>query len=101
MTSPLLLRCPGELQLLLYELIHPKLTVNFCRSLKEIRAAIPPHLFARDTTRGLLFFTRDLLMAAIAWSLASYIDPYFKGVAVRQLLTPFGAEIARWSAWLV
>ncbi|KAF7440171.1 hypothetical protein PC9H_000515 [Pleurotus ostreatus] len=70
-------------------------------SLKEIRAAIPPHLFARDTTRGLLYFTRDLLMAAIAWSLASYIDPYFKGVAVRQLLTPFGAEIARWSAWLV
>ncbi|KAF4576273.1 hypothetical protein EYR36_001129 [Pleurotus pulmonarius] len=49
-------------------------------SLKEIRAAIPSHLFVRDTPRGFLYFTRDLLMAAIAWSLASYIDPYFKSV---------------------
>ncbi|KAG9222241.1 hypothetical protein CCMSSC00406_0006538 [Pleurotus cornucopiae] len=69
--------------------------------LKEIRAAIPAHLFIRDTTRGLLYVTRDLLMAAIACSLASHIDPYFEGTVARQLLTPFGAEIGRWTAWLV
>lgn len=38
-------------------------------------------------------------MAAVAWSLATAIDPYFKESATRQLLTPLGAEFARWAAW--
>jgi omega-6 fatty acid desaturase (delta-12 desaturase) len=69
------------------------------RSLKEIRAAIPAQLFVRDTGRGLLYFARDLLLAAAAWSLATTIDPYFKQTATRELLTPVGAEVARWAAW--
>ncbi|KAG6816649.1 hypothetical protein H0H87_004292 [Tephrocybe sp. NHM501043] len=68
-------------------------------SLKEIRAAIPSQFFIRDTTRGLLYFARDVLMAAVAWSLATTIDPYFKQSATRELLTPIGAEVARWTAW--
>ncbi|KAF8059791.1 fatty acid desaturase-domain-containing protein [Lyophyllum atratum] len=68
-------------------------------SLKEIRAAIPGHLFIRDTPRGLLYFARDVLLAAVAWSLATTIDPYFKQTATRELLTPVGAEVARWAAW--
>lgn len=71
------------------------------RSLKEIRAAIPSHFFIRDTTRGLLYLARDILLAAIAWSLASSIDPYFKSASARNLLTPMGAELFRWSAWCV
>lgn len=69
------------------------------RSLKEIRAAIPSQFFVRDTRKGLLYLARDLLMAAVAWSLATYIDPYFKQSAVAEILTPVGAEVARWSAW--
>lgn len=53
----------------------------------------------RDTRKGLLYLARDLLMAAVAWSLATYIDPYFKQSAVAEILTPVGAEVARWSAW--
>ncbi|KAG6879098.1 hypothetical protein C0992_005243 [Termitomyces sp. T32_za158] len=68
-------------------------------SLKEIRAAIPAKFFVRDTTKGLLYFARDVLMAVVAWSLATTIDPYFKQSATHQLLTPAGAEIARWAAW--
>ncbi|KAG6890245.1 hypothetical protein C0992_002773 [Termitomyces sp. T32_za158] len=68
-------------------------------SLKEIRDAIPPRLFVRDTVRGLMYLARDLLLAAAAWSLATYIDPLFKQAQIVELLTPVGAEIARWAAW--
>ncbi|KII91495.1 hypothetical protein PLICRDRAFT_89777 [Plicaturopsis crispa FD-325 SS-3] len=68
-------------------------------TLAEIRAAIPAHLFVRDTPRGLLFLARDILLAAVAFKLATFIDPHFKGAAVVEQLTPIGAEVARWSAW--
>jgi len=70
-------------------------------SLKEIRAAIPPHLFLRDTSRGLRFLARDLVMAAIAWAVATYIDPYARSRSIRDLFTPLGAEIIRWCAWFM
>ncbi|KAF8883956.1 fatty acid desaturase-domain-containing protein [Infundibulicybe gibba] len=68
-------------------------------SLKEIRAAIPAKFFVRDTRRGLLYFARDLLLATVAWSLASYIDPLFKHSSTRQALSPIVAEVSRWAAW--
>ncbi|KAJ7582024.1 hypothetical protein C8J56DRAFT_1056160 [Mycena floridula] len=48
-------------------------------TLKEIRDVIPPHLFVRDTVRGLLYLARDIRSDTI------------------ELLTPLGAEIARWA----
>ncbi|KAF9030618.1 fatty acid desaturase-domain-containing protein [Panaeolus papilionaceus] len=70
-------------------------------SLKEIRAAIPAEMFVRDTRKGLLYFARDVLCAAIAWKSATYIDPYFTSAASKDLLTPIGAEVARWASWCV
>jgi len=67
--------------------------------LKEIRDAIPGRFFVRDTTRGLLYLSRDFLLAAVAWTLALYIDHYFQGADATRLLTPFGAGLARWAAW--
>jgi len=69
------------------------------RSLNEIKAAIPPELFIRSTKRGLLCLARDILFIATAWSLATTIDPLFKQSAMRETLTPIGAETARWTAW--
>ncbi|KZT66451.1 hypothetical protein DAEQUDRAFT_746561 [Daedalea quercina L-15889] len=69
-------------------------------TMSEIRSAIPVQLHVRHTWKGLLFLARDVLMAAVAWKLASLIDPTFRRVSVTQSLTPFGAEVARWSAWL-
>ncbi|KAJ7595190.1 fatty acid desaturase-domain-containing protein [Mycena floridula] len=68
-------------------------------TLKEIRDHIPAHLFVRDTPRGLLYLARDILLASIAWSLATFIDPFFKRSDTIELLTPLGAEIGRWAGW--
>ncbi|KAG5637213.1 hypothetical protein H0H81_005376 [Sphagnurus paluster] len=68
-------------------------------SLKEIRSAIPAHFFTRYTLKGLTYLARDLLLATTAWSLATYIDPFFKDPSNKQLLTPLGAEVARWASW--
>ncbi|TFK46679.1 hypothetical protein OE88DRAFT_1687479 [Heliocybe sulcata] len=69
-------------------------------SISEIRAAIPARLFVRDTKRAVGYLIRDLLLAAAVWRCAMVIDPYFKSTATKQLLTPLGAEVARWGAWL-
>lgn len=40
-------------------------------------------------------------MAAALWSAATYIDPYFAKTEVAEVLTPIGAQVARWAAWCV
>jgi len=70
------------------------------RSMREIRAVIPPHLFLRHTTTGIFYLTRDILMAMAAWLLATYIDLIFKSDSVNLILTPHGAEFFRWCSWL-
>ncbi|KAI1792372.1 fatty acid desaturase-domain-containing protein [Ganoderma leucocontextum] len=69
--------------------------------LREIRAAIPSRLFIRDTRRGLAWLGLDLLMAAVCWKLALYIDPTFRSRGAAKLLTPLGAAAARWACWTV
>jgi hypothetical protein len=71
------------------------------RSLKDIKATIPERLFVRDTRRGLMYLSRDLILAATAWNFATWIDPYFKASTTKTLLTPVGAQIGRWFAWAV
>lgn len=72
-----------------------------CRTIAEIRSAIPARFFVRDTYRGLAYLARDVLMAAIAWKLALHIDPTFQDNRIRATLTSHGAEVARWFCWLV
>ncbi|KIM76151.1 hypothetical protein PILCRDRAFT_826662 [Piloderma croceum F 1598] len=69
--------------------------------MNEIRRAIPPHLFKRDTIRSLLYLLRDLTMAAIVWRVATYIDPCFHRTDVRGVLTGPIAELGRWGAWCI
>lgn len=69
------------------------------RSLKEIRTAIPPRLFERNTWKGLRYAIQDLCVAGLFWYAATYIDPKFGSSAARELLTPSGAELLRWMAW--
>ena len=76
-----------------------KTLIKIQRSLKEIRAAIPEEFFIRDTPRGLLYFARDALLATVAWTLATYIDPYFQSDPTKERLSPIGAELGRWAAW--
>ncbi|EMD37162.1 hypothetical protein CERSUDRAFT_155708, partial [Gelatoporia subvermispora B] len=69
-------------------------------TLEEIRSAIPPDLFVRQTWRGLAYLMRDISMAGIAWKLATLIDPFFAKQGVAELFGGF-CPLARWSMWLV
>ncbi|PSR70427.1 hypothetical protein PHLCEN_2v13678 [Hermanssonia centrifuga] len=68
-------------------------------SLKEIRAAIPAHLFLRDTFHGLRFLTRDVLLAAVIWKAGTCIDPLCQRAELQVAITGLGAEVVRWIAW--
>ncbi|KAH7890991.1 fatty acid desaturase-domain-containing protein [Phlebopus sp. FC_14] len=68
-------------------------------SLKEIRDAIPPHLFIRSTTKSLLYMLRDISMAILIFCAALKLDTYFQATETALLLTPLGTEVVRWSAW--
>ncbi|PPQ72062.1 hypothetical protein CVT24_008290 [Panaeolus cyanescens] len=65
-------------------------------SLKEIRAAIPPEFFVRDTAKGLTYFARDVALVLTFWKLATYIDPFFAQENIRGMVSPVFADIARW-----
>lgn len=69
------------------------------RSLQEIRDAIPPRLFTRDTWRSLTYLARDLALAAFTWSCATYIDPLSRDLELRVHSSPTVIEVARWLAW--
>ena len=62
---------------------------------------IPARLFVRKTGLGLQYLARDIILAAACWYAVSFVDPYFSSSEVREALTPFGAEIARWASWCV
>ena len=42
--------------------------------MREIRAAIPPYLFVRETRRSLTYLARDLLLVLTFGWLATWID---------------------------
>ncbi|KAF8633792.1 hypothetical protein AX15_001262 [Amanita polypyramis BW_CC] len=75
--------------------------VPFNWSLRQIRDAIPSRLFTKDTRRGLLYFARDLSMAAFAWKAITHTELYLTSEEVRQKWSPFIAEFARWAMWFV
>ncbi|KAL4247528.1 hypothetical protein ABKN59_007340 [Abortiporus biennis] len=58
-------------------------------SINEIRNAIPARLFVRDTSKGLAYLARDLVMTVTLWRAAMYIDPLLKDYTV-----------LRWATWL-
>jgi len=70
-------------------------------TMNEIRSAIPARLHVRNTWKGLCFLARDVLLAIIAWKLASLIDPTFQSQSAIQSFSVFGAQVIRWCAWLV
>ncbi|KAL9713608.1 hypothetical protein Ac2012v2_003219 [Leucoagaricus gongylophorus] len=88
--------CAGE-----YNVDAPPSFTPMSWSMREIRSIMPPHLFVRRATTGILYLARDILMATMAWLLATYIDPVFKSDFVIITLTPQGAEFARWCSWSI
>lgn len=74
--------------------------VPFSWSMKEIKNAIPSHLFVRSTLRSLIYLARDLVLAALLWRAASFIDPYFSRLGDDHVLKRSFFEAFRWAAWM-
>ena len=74
---------------------------NLPRSLSEIRAAIPPHLFIRDTRRAMGYFARDATMAAAALVLAAHTQQILASPFVVDHLGHSTAKLLQAFAWLV
>ena len=75
--------------------------ISCVRSIEDVRRAIPPRLFERDTKRGLAYLARDLLMAAIVWYLGMYIDVICVSNPATGRLGYILSEAARWGLWCV
>ncbi len=71
------------------------------RSLKEIRDAIPSHLFVRRLHLSVLYLARDFLLAITLGFLATLIDPYFKELVTSHVLNSWSAEICRFTMWAI
>lgn len=69
--------------------------------MSEIRAAIPAHLFVRNTWKGMAYLARDIVMAAVIWKLGTKIDPLCTSTTSKSLLTDLGSELLRWGLWLI
>ncbi|KAJ7126936.1 delta 12 fatty acid epoxygenase [Mycena epipterygia] len=67
--------------------------------MKDIRAAIPPEYFVRDTPRAFLHLGRDLTLAGCAWSFAMTIDPFFTHLPREPILSSIFYNLLRWGAW--
>ncbi|KAK0443604.1 fatty acid desaturase-domain-containing protein [Armillaria borealis] len=70
-------------------------------SLKEIRDAIPSHLFVCRLDLGLLYLARDVSLVITLVLLATLIDPYFEELAAFHVLGPWSAEVLRYTAWAI
>ncbi|KAF7790460.1 hypothetical protein EIP86_001415 [Pleurotus ostreatoroseus] len=68
-------------------------------SLSEIRAAIPPHLFVRDTRRAMGYFARDATMAAAALVLAAHTQQILASPFVVDHLGHSTAKLFQAFAW--
>ncbi|KAI0319483.1 fatty acid desaturase-domain-containing protein [Amylostereum chailletii] len=71
-------------------------------SMKDIRAAIPPQLFVRDTRRAFSYFVRDTATVSAFWWLATWIDsPELQRVAETYDIGPSGHLAIRYTLWLL
>jgi len=70
-------------------------------SMKEIKEAIPPHLFVRDTRRGLLYFARDLSMAIFALKAMQSFELYLSNGPLIQTWPPVAMSLVKWAMWLI
>jgi hypothetical protein len=69
------------------------------RSLKEIRDQIPARLFRKDTRRSLLYFGRDLILAATIFAIMYNVNNQLLKVEATSYYEQVAISAARWTAW--
>jgi len=71
------------------------------RSLTEICNAIPAHLFKQNTICSLLYFSCDLVLAAIVLQVATYINHFCCCSDIQDMITSAVTELGQWAAWCI
>lgn len=69
-------------------------------SIGEIRAAIPSRLFERKNSTSLYYLARDLVVAALAWEAATWIEPAGKMLRQTYPEQETMIKLAEAGAWL-
>jgi len=70
-------------------------------TLGEIRDAIPPPLFIRNTRKALAYAGRDYAMAALWWTMVWYFETLLSSTMAETYLGTYGAFTMKWVSWCI
>ncbi|KAK1220660.1 hypothetical protein PQX77_016616 [Marasmius sp. AFHP31] len=68
-------------------------------TIAELRAAVPKHLFEKNTTIGLLYVLRDIMCAVLVYKLGWLIEPATQSLVDFLNLPQVIGTMLEWSAW--
>ena len=69
-------------------------------TLAEIRAAIPSHLFERDTFRAMKYLLRNIVLAVVTWEAGAWIDPFCDSMQRAHPDSALAFTLLRAAGWL-
>ncbi|KAG7095520.1 hypothetical protein E1B28_006258 [Marasmius oreades] len=68
-------------------------------AIADLHAAVPKHLFEKDTFKGLLYVARDVICAVIIYKLGWFIEPISHSLVAHYGLPQIVGTVFKWSAW--
>ncbi|KAM5539758.1 hypothetical protein V8D89_006571 [Ganoderma adspersum] len=70
-------------------------------SIKDVHAAVPRHLFERNTAKGLFYVARTVGLSVLFYKFATRIDQLSWATAAALGLGPAGRSLVSWSLWIL
>ena len=69
--------------------------------IKDVHAAVPRHLFERNTAKGLFYVARTVGLSVLFYKFATRIDQLSWATAAALGLGPAGRSLVSWSFWIL
>ena len=70
-------------------------------TIKDVHAAVPRHLFERNTAKGLFYVARTVGLSVLFYKFATRIDQFSWATATALGLGPTGRSFISWSFWIL
>ena len=70
-------------------------------TIKDVHAAVPRHLFERNTAKGLFYVARTAGLSLLFYKFATRIDQFSWATATALGLGPSGRSLVSWSLWIL